>query len=50
MSKKLMNKEKLKSKLDSGNELSAINGQPKINKKEYEAEIFKLQVELVKLQ
>jgi len=50
MSKKLMNKEKLKSKLDSGNEPSAINGQPKINKKEYEAEIFKLQVDLVKLQ
>jgi hypothetical protein len=29
---------------------SGFNGQPKIGKKEYEAEIFKLQVELVKLQ
>ena len=29
---------------------SGVNGQQKIGKKEYEAEIFKLQVELVKLQ
>jgi polyphosphate kinase 2 len=29
---------------------SSLNGQPKIGKKEYEAEMFKLQVELVKLQ
>ena len=29
---------------------AGVNGQPKIGKKEYDAEIFKLQVELVKLQ
>ena len=41
---------KSKSRLDSDIKLSDANGQPKIGKKEYEAEIFKLQVELVKLQ
>src|SRR5215469_15894369 len=34
----------------SETKLSGANGQPKIGKKEYEAEIFRLQVELVKLQ
>jgi len=41
---------KLKKKKHPANEPSGVNGQPKIGKKEYEAEIFKLQVELVKLQ
>jgi polyphosphate kinase 2 (PPK2 family) len=36
--------------LNSDNGRSGDNGQQKIGKKEYEAEIFKLQVELVKLQ
>ncbi|HEV3038702.1 MAG TPA: polyphosphate kinase 2, partial [Candidatus Angelobacter sp.] len=36
--------------LDSDGQRSGFNGQSKIGKKQYEAEIFKLQVELVKLQ
>ncbi len=36
--------------MNSDNGPSGVNGQQKIGKKEYEAEIFKLQVELVKLQ
>ena len=43
-------KRKTKSRLDSNTQQSGVNGQPKIGKNEYEAEIFKLQVELVKLQ
>ena len=50
MSKKSKNDKKSKSTLDSDTKHSGVNGQPKIGKKEYEAEIFKLQVELVKLQ
>ena len=50
MSKKNKNDKNLKSTLDSDTKRSGVNGQPKIGKKEYEAEIFKLQVELVKLQ
>jgi polyphosphate kinase len=49
MSKKFKNK-KSGSTLDSNTKHSGVNGQSKISKKEYEAEIFKLQVELVKLQ
>ena len=47
MSKKSKNKQ---SKLDGDTQNGDVNGQSKIGKKEYEAEIFKLQVELVKLQ
>ena len=47
MSKKSKNKQ---SKLDGDTQNGGVNGQSKIGKKEYEAEIFKLQVELVKLQ
>jgi polyphosphate kinase 2 (PPK2 family) len=50
MSKKSKNDKKSKSTLDGGTQHSGVNGQPKIGKNEYEAEIFKLQVELVKLQ
>src|ERR1700756_2145681 len=50
MSKKSKNDKQSKSGLDSDTQHSGVNGQPKIGKKEYEAEIFKLQVELVKLQ
>ena len=50
MSKKSNNKKRQKSELDGNTQSSALNGQSKIGKKEYEAEIFKLQVELVKLQ
>ena len=49
MSKKSKNHKKSESTLD-GTKHSGVNGQPKIGKKEYEAAIFKLQVELVKLQ
>ena len=47
-----MSKKSKKSKptLDSDTKQSGVNGQLKIGKKEYEAEILKLQVELVKLQ
>ncbi len=44
------NKKKHKARLDSDTQQSGVNGQPKVGKKEYESEIFKLQVELVKLQ
>ena len=47
MSKKSKNKQ---SKLDGDTQTGGVNGQSKIGKKEYEAEILKLQVELVKLQ
>ena len=50
MGKKSKNDKKSKLILDSDTRPSGVNGQPKIGKKEYEAEIFKLQVELVKLQ
>ena len=50
MSKKSKNDKKRRSTLDGGTKHSSVNGQPKIGKNEYEAEISKLQVELVKLQ
>jgi polyphosphate kinase len=49
MGKKSENKKKRKSEMENSED-SGRNGQAKISKKEYEAEIFKLQVELVKLQ
>ena len=49
MGKKSKNKKKKESRLDRDTQNHGVNGQ-KIGKKEYEAEIFKLQVELVKLQ
>lgn len=48
MGKRYKNKKKQESRLNS--DTSGVNTQPKIGRKEYEAEIFKLQVELVKLQ
>jgi len=48
MGKKHKNKKKQESRLNSNT--SCVNTQPKIGRKEYEAEIFQLQVELVKLQ
>ena len=50
MGKNSKDKKKRKSMVDSNTEMSSVNAQPKIRKKEYEAELFKLQVELVKLQ
>lgn len=50
MNKKSKSDKKSKSMLDSDTKHSGVNGQPKIGKSEYEGEIFKLQVELVKLQ
>jgi polyphosphate kinase len=50
MSKKSKNDKKSKSTLDSDSKRCGVNGQPKIGNKKYEAKIFKLQVELVKLQ
>ena len=54
MGKNSKNNKKPKSTLESNTQPSAINGQPKAGKKigknGYEAEIFRLQVELVKLQ
>ena len=50
MGKKLKQGKKSKSRLEGITNHPDINGQEKIGKKEYEAEIFKLQVELVKLQ
>jgi polyphosphate kinase 2 len=54
MGKNSKNNKKPKSTLESNTQPCAINGQPKVGKKigknEYEAGIFKLQVELVKLQ
>ncbi len=47
MGKKSKTKKKQKSRLDSNTQQSGVNGQPKIGKNECEAEIFKLQVELV---
>jgi polyphosphate kinase len=47
MSKESKNKQ---SKLDGDTQTGGVNGRSKIGKKEYEAEILKLQVELVKLQ
>src|SRR5581483_5082771 len=39
-----------KSTPGSNSQKSGVNGQPEIDKKEYEQQMFKLQVELVKLQ
>jgi polyphosphate kinase 2 len=50
MSKKSKNKKKQESKPDSNTQQWATTAQSKLDKKGYEAEIFKLQVELVKLQ
>ena len=50
MSKKSKNTKKRQSELDSNAQQSGAIGQSKIDKRDYEAEIFKLQVELVKLQ
>ena len=50
MGKKSKNKKKQKSKQESNTQLSGAIAQSKIEKKDYETEIFKLQVELVKLQ
>jgi polyphosphate kinase len=50
MGKKSKNDKKSKSTPDSDGQRSGFKAQPKIGKKEYEAEILKLQVELVKLQ
>ena len=50
MGDKSKNKRKQESRPDSNPQLFRVNGKPKIGTKEYEAEIFKLQVELVKLQ
>jgi polyphosphate kinase 2 len=50
MSKKSKKDKRKKSSLDSSAQQSGDHGQPKIDKNEYQAEIFKLQVELVKLQ
>jgi polyphosphate kinase len=50
MRKKSKSDKKSKSMLDSDVQRSGFKRQSKIRKKEYEAEIFKLQVELVKLQ
>ena len=50
MGKKSKNKKKQKSKQESNTQQSGAIAQSKIDKKDYEAEIFKLQVELVKLQ
>jgi polyphosphate kinase 2 (PPK2 family) len=44
------NKRKHKARPDSNTQRSGVDGEPKVRKKEYETEMFKLQVELVKLQ
>ena len=49
MSKKSKNDKKSKSTLDSDTKHSGINGQPKIGKKEYEAESFKLASTLLRV-
>ena len=49
MSKKSKNHKRQKSRLDNNTQESGVKGQSKIGNK-FEAEIFKLQVELVKLQ
>jgi polyphosphate kinase 2 (PPK2 family) len=50
MDKKSKDHKKFKSMPDSETGQSGVNGEPKIGNKEYEAEIFTLQVELVKPQ
>jgi polyphosphate kinase 2 len=50
MAKKSKKQKKKKSRLDSNTQQFGVNSKQKIGKKEYEAELFKLQVELVKLQ
>src|ERR1700740_981997 len=50
MSRKSKKDKKSKSTLDSDTKRSSVNGLSKIDNKEYEAQISKLQVELVKLQ
>ena len=50
MGDKSKNPKKQESMPDSNIQLSGINSKPKISKTIYEAELFKLQVELVKLQ
>ena len=50
MGKKSKTKSKERSTLDGNTQHLFVMNQPKIDKKDYEAEIFKLQVELVKLQ
>jgi len=50
MGKQSENQKRSELALDSETKVSTAKGQSKIGKKEYEAEIFRLQVELVKLQ
>jgi polyphosphate kinase 2 len=50
MARNLKKKKKQHARLDSNPQRSGLNGKQKIDKKEYEAELFKLQVELVKAQ
>ncbi len=50
MAKKSTNQQKRKSTLDGNAQESGVDGKQKIDRKEYEAELFNLQVELVKLQ
>ena len=50
MAKISKNKNEQESTLDSNAQPSGVNGEQKIGKQVYEAELFKLQVELVKLQ
>jgi polyphosphate kinase len=50
MGKKSKNDKNSIPMLDDNAQAFGVNGQPKMSKKEYEAEIFKLQVELVTLQ
>ena len=50
MGKKSKTKDKERSTLNSDTQQLCVMNQPEIDKKDYESEIFKLQVELVKLQ
>ncbi|MFZ3210052.1 MAG: polyphosphate kinase 2 [Terriglobales bacterium] len=50
MATKSKNQQKRKSTLDGNAQESGVDGKQKIDRKEYEAELFNLQVELVKLQ
>jgi len=50
MANKSKKQKKQKPTLDSNTQRFGVNGKQKIGKKEYEAELFKLQIELVKLQ
>jgi polyphosphate kinase 2 len=50
MAKKPKNNKKQRSMLDGNSRRSDFNGQQRIGKKEYETELFKLQIELVRLQ